>query len=92
MKTEIYPLTIIKDRYNGVYSGASYLAFNQFNDRLDKSIGGSDPEEMIYWEDFKQGEPIGFLNEPMYCGKGNSIQEAYDNLELLLIKNGLLQA
>lgn len=45
---------------------------------------------MDYWDDFKQGEPIGFLQEPMYCGKGNTIQEAYDDLERLLKENKLL--
>lgn len=42
MKTEIYPLTIIKDMYNGTYSDGKYLAFNQFNDCFDERIGGSD--------------------------------------------------
>ena len=28
MNNEMYPLTIIKDRYNGTYSGGMYLAFN----------------------------------------------------------------
>lgn len=28
IKLELYPLTIIKDRYSGVYSGGKWLAFN----------------------------------------------------------------
>lgn len=75
-----YPFTLIMDRYNGAYSGGRFLATNQFFDQIDTSIGGSDPEEMIFWGDFKQGEPIGFMRDKMYIGKGNTPQEAIDDL------------
>jgi len=81
-----YPFTLIMDRYNGTYSGGKYLAMNQFFDRIDTSIGGSDPDEMIFWDEFKQGEPVGFLGDRMFIGKGKTPQEAIDDL-LTLIKN-----
>jgi hypothetical protein len=39
---DIYPLTIMKDRYSGVYSEGAYLAFNDYFHHLPKSIAGSD--------------------------------------------------
>jgi hypothetical protein len=48
---EVYPLTIVSDRYGGTYSGAEFLAFNLEPERIPKDIGGSDSEEMDFWED-----------------------------------------
>jgi hypothetical protein len=79
-----YPFTLIMDRYGGTYSGGQFLAINQFYDEIDTSIGGCDSEEMIFWSEFKQGEPIGFLNDKMYIGKGNTPQEAINDLIKLI--------
>ena len=75
-----YPFTLIMDRYGGTYSGGKFLAMNQFYDEIDTSIGGSDPDEMIFWIEFKQGEPIGFLGDKMYIGKGDTPQDAIKDL------------
>ena len=40
----IYPLTIIKDRYNGVYSDGKYLAFNLDFDEIPPGAIGDDTE------------------------------------------------
>lgn len=37
---DIYPLTIIRDRYNDVYSGGKYLAFNLDADEIPTAIWG----------------------------------------------------
>jgi len=81
-----YPFTLIMDRYDGTYSGGRFLATNQFFDEIDDSIGSSDPEEMIFWRDFKQGERVGFMRDKMYIGKGNTPQEAIDDLLTLITK------
>jgi len=81
-----YPFTLIMDRYGGTYSGGKFLAMNQFYDEIDTSIGSCDSEEMIFWNEFKQGEPIGFLRDKMYIGKGNTPQEAINDL-INLINN-----
>ena len=84
MSKDIYPLTIIKDRYDGTFSGGKYLAINNFHNEIDGSIGGCDSEEMIFWDNFKQGIPNGFLGEKVFIGKGNCVNSALLNLEILL--------
>lgn len=50
---DIYPCTIIKDRYNGTYSGGPWLAFNLYPEDIPKEIGAGDTEEMNYfWREF----------------------------------------
>ena len=39
---DIYPLTIIKDRYGGVYSGGTWTAFNLRRDEIPEEVGASD--------------------------------------------------
>lgn len=72
----IYPLTIVKDRYNGTYSKGKYLAFNLDPCDIDSEIGGSDTEEMNYWDIEKSS----FL-----VGKGDTIEKA--SIDLLVKLN-----
>lgn len=69
VENDIYPLTIIEDRYCGVYSGAKYLAFNKEFYELDKRICGNDCECRDYWYSCN-----------IVVGKGNTIQEAKADL------------
>lgn len=58
---QLYPLTIVADRYGGVYSGAKYLAFNLDPQLIPAAISGGDPCEMNFWDDFnaqKESERI----------------------------------
>ena len=66
----VYPVTIIMDRYGGCYSGALWLAFNDFYYEIPGEVDGSDVECMMYWEEADKSK-IGF---------GSSIQEAYQDL------------
>ena len=66
---EIYPLTIICDRYGGVYSGGRYLAFNLDYDEIPSAINGDDMECYGYW-----------LENQLIVGKGRYIEEAVDDL------------
>ena len=66
---EIYPLTIVSDRYGGVYSGASFTAWPLDWLQVPEDIDGCDPECSDFWSSFKG-----------ICGKGASPQEAYDDL------------
>ena len=73
---DIWPVTILKDRYQGTYSGTQWLAFNLEFSQLPNQILGSDPEEMWFWAD-------GYLLYPwLIIGKGRTIEEAYNNLEI----------
>lgn len=73
-KEEVYPLTIVMDRYNGSYSGAKYLAFNLYpeDDIFIEFIGGSDPQEMDFWYD-------GY-HKNYKIGKGSTPDEALKDL------------
>ena len=72
MKRDIYPLTIVSDRYHGSYSGANFLAFQLDHDSIPLAIGGGDSEEMYFWETNQ--------HEDFIIGKGNTVQEAFDDL------------
>ena len=68
----IHPLTIITDRYGGIYSGGRYLAFNMEPWQVPKAVDGSDTECMDFWN----GECKEYV-----IGKGDTIQEAVDDLK-----------
>lgn len=71
-----FPLCIIKDRYGGVYSGGSFLAFNLMPfaiSELNVDAGDSDCE--YFWENDAKDYVI---------GKGNTPEEAlFDLIKLL---------
>ena len=45
----IYPLTIIRDRYCGSYSGGTYVAFNLESPEVPKEVFGDDCTAMRFW-------------------------------------------
>lgn len=47
-----YPTTIIRDRYNGTYSGGNWLAFPMDYHQVPADIDGDDSECMIFWDDY----------------------------------------
>ena len=65
MDNEIYPLTVIKDRYRGTYSGGKYLAFNlDFNEIPEDVIGSDVPCRQFFYE------------TDLIYGRGNTPDEA----------------
>lgn len=79
----IYPLTIVSDRYSGSYSGALFLAFNTDFWNLPKEIEGSDPECWNFWATYIDVETI---TQPDYfgkvfVGKGSSVNDAFEDLK-----------
>lgn len=48
---EIYPLTIIRDRYNGTYSGGKYVAFNAQPCDIPDEVYGGDMDCSNFWEE-----------------------------------------
>ena len=73
---EIYPLTIIADRYCGLYSGAKFLAFNCFPNELPEGFDSDDNTECSeFWTNNK--EPIGL---------GCTPNEAYHDLNEIISK------
>ena len=75
---DIYPLTIIRDRYNGAYSKGKYLAFNLDYYDIPREIDGDDVECFDFWCFFEPNKYI--------IGKGNTIKKALENLIKLLAK------
>lgn len=65
----IYPITIVLDRYFGVYSGGIYTAWNLHPENVPKEIDGSESECMDYWNTNKA-----------LCGKGNTPNAAIASL------------
>jgi len=77
-KGTTFPVTIVMDRYNGSYSGAKWLAFQENNDDVPGEIGGGDPDEEYFWSNYNSNPK----SKPI--GKGNTPDEAYQNLIHLL--------
>lgn len=73
VEDEIYPLTIVSDRYTGVYSGGKYTAWNLSASELPDGIDGDDTECMAFWR-----------NNTIPVGKGRTIGEALANLYVQL--------
>ncbi len=65
----IYPLTVVADRYGGCYSGGKYLAFNMDFECVPEEINSDD---VTVHEFFRDTELI--------IGKGNTITEAVIDL------------
>ena len=53
MINNIYPLTVIYDRYNGSYSGGKYVAFNLESPDIPKEIFGDDSTAIKFWKHCK---------------------------------------
>lgn len=73
----IWPVTIVADRYNGVYSGALFLAIDCYPEHFPEAIGAGDSEEENFWLDRdKNAKPL--------IGKGRTPNEALADLQLLI--------
>lgn len=71
-KGNIFPVTIVADRYGGCYSGGKWLALQVNNDDVPDEIGASDPDEEMFWREHDDNKfPI---------GKGNTPNEALADL------------
>ena len=74
--SNIYPLTIIRDRYNGSYSGGTYVAFNLESPEVPKEVFGDDCTAMRFWKHFKG-----------VVGRGGSPESAMNDLVKKLKNN-----
>ena len=81
MNNDIYPLTIVKDRYGGAYSEGQYLAFNLYPGSIPDAVGGGDMEEDAFWRE--NGEHTKFL-----IGKGYTPDSALLDLAQKIEANG----
>lgn len=67
---EIYPLTIIADRYGGTYSGGTFLAFNMYANEIPVEVDGSDTYCQAFWNS----------NKDLLVGRGTTPDAAYIDL------------
>lgn len=83
---DIYPLTVIRDRYNGTYSGASYLAFNLDSNSVPSEVHGSDTPCSYFWDLIDEGNFVegkvtrDYRDVVKYVGKGVTIEDAVVDL------------
>lgn len=80
---DIYPLTIIKDKYTGVYSGGQYTAWNVALSEVPKQIQEDDVACRDFWS---YGNPPRYYIDEyskqsrLVIGVGNTIEEAISDL------------
>lgn len=70
---EIYPLTVVCDRYGGTYSGGRYTAWNCDPWDVPEEIDEGDVSCSIFWDDYKK--PV---------GKGVTPLQAMEDLRIKL--------
>lgn len=46
---DIYPITIVQDRYGGTYSGAAFICFGCEYYEIPQEVNGDDIEAMTFW-------------------------------------------
>lgn len=57
-----YPLTIIRDRYNGIYSGGDWIAFLLRIVEIPAAVNSNDEDSVAFWENYT--EPYGLGESP----------------------------
>ena len=83
---DIYPLSVIRDRYNGTYSGASYLAFNLDSNLVPSEVHDSDVPCSYFWDLIDEGNFVegkvarDYRDVVKYVGKGATIEDAVIDL------------
>jgi hypothetical protein len=74
-RLDIYPITVIQDRYGGTYSEALWTAFNSEPQNVPTGPFQDDVTCMNFWEDYDEGK----LN--IIIGKGRTADQAAKDLE-----------
>lgn len=78
MEDEIYPLTIVADRYAGAYSGGDYIAWNLEPWLVPEGTEYDGADGLDFWEENK-----------IVCGKGRTVSEALVDLYCKLKEMGV---
>ena len=79
----IYPLTVVRDRYEGKYSGGCFLAFNEFSWNVPEEIDSDDASCCLFWNSDRSKE---FL-----VGKGVDAVAAILDLENQILRREKVQ-
>ena len=69
---DIYPITIVQDRYGGTYSGAAFLCFGCEYYEIPQEVNGDDIEAMTFWDNTN----LRTCHADLRIGKGNTPDDA----------------
>lgn len=61
---DIFPLTIVKDRYMGVYSGGLFTAWHLYSECVPEEIGDDDCTAFDFWNNDSKAYIIGIGKTP----------------------------
>ena len=76
---DLYPVTLVKDRYHGTYSGGKWIAFNRVPWDIPEAVLGSDVPCATY---FNQADG--------QFAVGSTMEEALKNLYQIVKENAAL--
>lgn len=72
---DVYPTTVILDRYSGAYSGGTWVAWGCDVEYVPREPSGGDGEAMQFWDDRQRETRAGVSSLPAH-GVGHSPEEA----------------
>lgn len=81
ISNEIYPLTIIHDRYGGVYSGGNFTAWPYDHWDIDDGVDGDDVSCMTYWNTTEDLAGRGDTIIDAVIDLGRRAKEEYERFE-----------
>lgn len=83
-----YPLTVLMDRYSGIFSGGKFTAWNRDPDLIPEDVYGGDMESASFWE--KHYKEQASVKDGFYIiGVGNTPEEAIEDLIQKQIDKGV---
>lgn len=77
-KSYPYPLTVVMDRYSGIFSGGKFTAWNRDPDMIPDDVYGGDSEAFDFWKKYHNDR--GKKSDFNTIGFGNTVEEAIDDL------------
>lgn len=83
-----YPLTIIEDRYSGVYSHGIFTAWNRYADCVPDEIDGGDITAYDFWNEYRDEYDM-ITHSADIVGLGNTPEEAVKDLMRRIKEKGL---
>lgn len=82
IKRTLYPLTVVKDRYTGTYSGGEFTAWALEPEDVPPEIWYDDVPCMNFWWNRPDDDDV-------IAGRGKTPEEAIENLSKRLEKAGI---
>lgn len=76
----IYPVTIVKSRYQGCYEDGKWLAFNCDPDDVSTDVWDGDVPCSLFFDNYNRQTEKQRRKNPLRIGRGDSPQEALKDL------------